>query len=83
MDQSQEKKVTLNLEEVNLHEAPRMGSCRPIAFSALENRSNDLAQSPEINFAFRIKSKKIQIQNASNDEELDLFSIHQMNQMQF
>ena len=81
MDQSQEKKVTLNLEEVN--EAPRMGNCRPISFSTLENRSNDLAQSPEINFAFRIKSKKIQIQNASNDEELDLFSIHQMNQMQF
>ena len=99
MDQSREKKVTLNLEEVSsvpgiqgpitIYPGPSGTSdWSPVRGPLSAYRSSIIDRSfmdgPQSpDFELRIKQKKIQIQNANNVEELDSFLIHQMRKMQF
>ena len=80
MDQSREKKVTLNLEEVS--SAP--GIHGPAGTIPQTIGKYCLSKNPQsLDFKLRIKQKKIQIRNANNGEELVSSSIHQMRKMQF
>ena len=72
MDQSREKKVTLNLEEVMVF--PDKNVSEHSSLKLYLNHSD---------FLFRKKLKKTQIQSVNNGEELDSYSIHQMRKMQF